>query len=113
MPEILPLETSPQDVKRLLDACETIRLIDVREINEHNICRIEGADLIPMNTIPQHLAELTAQSQNATLIVFCHHGGRSLNVVNWLRQQGVAACQNLTGGIDRWSLEIDPKVPRY
>ena len=113
MPEQLPLEITPQDVKLQLDAAENIRLIDVRETTEHNICRIEGAELIPMNTIPQRLAELSAQSEKATLIVFCHHGGRSLNVVNWLRRQGVAACRNLTGGIDRWSLEIDPNVPRY
>ena len=113
MAEKLPIEITPQDVKRMLDAGETIRLIDVREVNEHNICRIDGATLIPMNTIPQHLTELSADAENATLIVFCHHGGRSLNVVNWFRQQGVAACRNMTGGIDRWSREIDPNVPRY
>jgi rhodanese-related sulfurtransferase len=113
MPVKLPLEITPRDVKRLLDAGEKLRLIDVREIKEHNICRIEAAELIPMNTIPQHLTNLSAQAGNATLIVFCHHGGRSLNVINWLRQQGVAACQNMTGGIDRWSREIDPSVPRY
>ena len=113
MAEQLPLEITPQDVKKKLDAGESIRLIDVREIHEYNHCRIEGADLIPMNTIPQHLAELSTQAETTPLIVFCHHGGRSMNVVNWLRQQGVAACQNLTGGIDRWSLQIDPNVPRY
>ena len=113
MPVNLPLEITPQDVKRLLDSGEKIHLIDVREIKEHNICRIESAELIPMNTIPQHLAELTTQSAQTTLIVFCHHGGRSLNVINWLRQQGVASCQNMTGGIDRWSREIDTNVPRY
>ena len=113
MSEKLPLEITPQDVKLKLDGGEKIRLIDVREVKEFNHCRIEGADLIPMNTIPQRLTELTAQSGDTTLIIFCHHGGRSLNVVNWMRQQGVAACQNMTGGIDRWSLQIDPNVPRY
>ncbi len=113
MADKLPLEITPQDVKKKLDAGESVRLIDVREIKEFNHCRIEGAELIPMNTIPQNLAALTEQSQTTPLIVFCHHGGRSMNVVNWLRQQGVANCQNLTGGIDRWSLQIDPNVPRY
>ena len=113
MPEKLPLDITPQDGKKKLEGCEKIRLIDVREIKEFNHCHIEGAELIPMNTIPQHLAELSAHAETTTLIVFCHHGGRSMNVVNWLRQQGVAACQNLTGGIDRWSLEIDSSVPRY
>jgi rhodanese-related sulfurtransferase len=113
MAETLPIEITPQDVKRLLDAGEPIRLIDVRETNEHNICRIEGATLIPMGTIPQHLTQILADADNSTLIVYCHHGGRSLNVINWLRRQGVAACRNLTGGIDRWSREIDASVPRY
>ena len=113
MAEILPIEITPQDVNRLLAAGENVRLIDVREVNEHNICHLDGATLIPMNTIPQHLIELSAQAENSTLIVFCHHGGRSLNVINWLRQQGVVACRNMTGGIDRWSREIDAGVPRY
>jgi len=45
--------------------------------------------------------------------VFCHHGVRSLSVVDWLRRQGVENCQSMAGGIDRWSLEIDPAVRRY
>ena len=47
------------------------------------------------------------------IIVYCHHGVRSANVVSWLRDQGVAACQSMSGGIDRWSAEVDPGVPRY
>jgi rhodanese-related sulfurtransferase len=111
--EKLPLEVSPQDVRRRLEQGEPIRLIDVREPFEHQLSSIDGAQLVPMNTVPARLGDLDGLADESTLIVFCHHGMRSLNVVNWLRQQGVEACQSMEGGIDRWSREIDSKVPRY
>jgi rhodanese-related sulfurtransferase len=107
------MEITPAEVKRLLDAGETLHLIDVREVPEHATCSIAGAELIPMNTIPQQLQHLETLADEAPLIVFCHHGVRSLTVVNWLRQQGVAECSSMSGGIDQWSLSIDPSVPRY
>ncbi len=109
----LPLEVTPQDVQRRLQAGEKLALIDVREPHEFQLSRIEGAELIPMRAVPAELSRLDGQAEESTLIVFCHHGVRSMNVVNWLRGQGVAACQSMAGGIDRWSLQIDPKVPRY
>ena len=105
------LEVAPADVKRRLDAGEPLRLIDVREPFERQIASIEPSRLIPMNTVPQHLAEL--DDDGSSYIVICHHGVRSLNVANWLRQQGVENCQSMSGGIDQWSLQIDPSVPRY
>lgn len=114
MPTIqLPLEITPQDIQHRLQAGEKLALIDVREPGEFQIARIAGAELIPMRTVPAELSRLDAQAEQAPLIVFCHHGVRSLNVVHWLREQGVDACQSMAGGIDRWSLEIDPTVPRY
>jgi rhodanese-related sulfurtransferase len=110
---ILPIETSPQDIQRRIDAGEPLLLIDVREPEEFAITRIEGATLIPMREIPASLQQLEAKSGEATLIVFCHHGVRSLNVAHWLREQGVPACQSMAGGIDAWSTQIDPSVPRY
>ena len=109
----LPFEITATDVKAKLDAGEKLILIDVREPFEHVISSISGAELIPMNTVPMRLAELDGQADTGTLIVFCHHGVRSLNVVNWLRGQGVEACQSMTGGIDAWSLSIDRQIPRY
>ena len=88
-------------------------LIDVREPEEFAITRIEGATLIPMRSVPANLQQLEAKAGEATLIVFCHHGVRSLNVVNWLREQGVAGCQSMAGGIDAWSATVDASVPRY
>jgi rhodanese-related sulfurtransferase len=109
----LPLETTPQDIQRLLAAGEKLLLIDVREPAEFQLARIPGAELIPMRIVPAQLQRLEAAADEATLIVYCHHGVRSLNVVNWLREQGVSSCQSMAGGIDRWSLQIDPAVPRY
>lgn len=88
-------------------------LIDVREPEEFAITRIEGATLIPMRDIPASLQQLEAKADDARLIVFCHHGIRSLNVAHWLRERGVAACQSMAGGIDAWSVRVDPSVPRY
>ncbi len=113
MPAALPLEITPQDVQRRVDAGERLTLIDVREPPEFQAARIAGAELIPMRTVPAELQRLEAAADSTTLVVLCHHGVRSLNVVNWLREQGVANCQSMAGGIDRWSLQIDPSVPRY
>jgi rhodanese-related sulfurtransferase len=105
-----PIEISPREVKQRLDAGEKLRLVDVREPIEFQQAHIEGSELIPMRSVPQSLASL--ENEEAPLIVFCHHGGRSMQVVGWLRQQGIE-CTNMAGGIDRWSIEVDPNVPRY
>ena len=109
----MDFEIAPAEVKRRLDAGEKFHLIDVREPNEFALARIEGSELIPMRQVPGELQRLEARADEAPLIVFCHHGVRSLNVVNWLRNQGLEACQSMAGGIDAWSLSIDPSVPRY
>jgi rhodanese-related sulfurtransferase len=109
----LPMEISVQEVKLRIDAGEKLHLIDVREPHEYAQARIEGSSLIPMRSVPAELQNLEARAGEGALIVYCHHGVRSLNVVNWLREQGVEACQSMAGGIDAWSLAVDPAVPRY
>lgn len=109
----LPFEIAPQDVQRRAASGDRLAFIDVREPFEFQQARIEAAELIPMRSVPADLQHLEALAEDATLIIYCHHGVRSLQVVNWLREQGVAACQSMTGGIDRWSREVDPSVPRY
>jgi rhodanese-related sulfurtransferase len=104
------LEILPSEVKQRLDRGEKMMLIDVREPHEYAICHIEGAVLIPMGTIPANLQKLDSGED---VICFCHHGMRSMDVANWLRAQGVQSARSMAGGIDRWSLEIDPNVPRY
>ncbi|MGA7410647.1 MAG: rhodanese-like domain-containing protein [Bryobacteraceae bacterium] len=107
------LEITPCNLKRRIDAGESIVLVDVREPAEHAIARIAGAELIPMNSIPAHLQRLEAQADESLLVVFCHHGVRSLHVIAWLRAQGVSNALSLTGGIERWATEIDQQVPHY
>ena len=109
----LDLEIAPQEVKRRLDAGEAILLLDVREPLEYAICCIAGAEIVPMNTIPERLQEIEERAERAPIVVFCHHGTRSLSVASWLREQGVGNCQSMQGGIERWSVEIDHSIPRY
>jgi rhodanese-related sulfurtransferase len=106
-------EITPREVKAKIDGGERLVLVDCREPMEHQICSIEGAYLIPMNTVPARVQSIEAAADEALVVVFCHHGMRSLSVVNWLRQQGIENCQSMAGGIDRWSAEIDNAVPRY
>lgn len=110
---MLDYEITPRQVKEKMDSGARVTLIDVREPMEHQICSIEGAHLIPMNTVPARVQSLEAAADESLVVVFCHHGMRSMSVVNWLRQQGVENCQSMAGGIDLWSAEIDPSVPRY
>jgi adenylyltransferase/sulfurtransferase len=105
-----PLEVTVEEARRLLAGPNPPMLIDVREADEHAICRIEGARLIPMNTVPARLAEIP---QDMPVLVQCHHGGRSMKVTQFLRGKGYARVSNVKGGIDAWSLKVDPKVPRY
>ncbi len=103
------LMIEPKVVADMLARGEKFLLLDCRELWEHQAARIEGATLIPMKEIPRRLGEISSAQP---VIVYCHAGMRSLDVASWLRQQGVNA-RSLNGGIDRWSREIDPKVPRY
>jgi len=104
------MEIAPKEVKERLDRGEKLLLVDVREPQEYAICRIEGATLVPMGMIPANLQKLDVDED---VICYCHHGMRSLDVANWLRSKGVNGAKSMTGGIDRWSIEIDPSVPRY
>ena len=104
------LEITPAETKQRLDRGEFVLLVDVREPWEFEICQIAGAKLIPMGTIPANLQALDTDDE---VICYCHHGMRSLDVAVWLRGQRVARAKSLSGGIDRWAVEIDSTVPRY
>jgi rhodanese-related sulfurtransferase len=109
----MPLpEISAQDAERRLAAQHPPRLIDVREEDEWEVCRIAGAELLPLSQWPAVAMEkLTDVAE--PLIVYCHHGGRSAHAVDFLLRSGFRDAVNLAGGIDAWSLEVDPGVPRY
>ena len=104
------LQITPSDVKSLLNRNENLLLVDVREPWETQLCSLPGAQRIPMGAIPANLQKLDVEGD---VICYCHHGVRSLDVAVWLRSQGVSGAKSMTGGIDRWSAEIDPTVPRY
>ena len=85
-------------------------LLDIREIEEVNICSIEGSLNIPMNTLPDNLDKLP---KHEPLVVMCHVGGRSIQVTQWLSQNGFDNVVNLDGGISAWSNVIDASMPQY
>jgi adenylyltransferase/sulfurtransferase len=103
-------EITPRELATELAQGE-VTLIDVREPTEWEIAHIEGARLIPLNELPERLAELP---QNGDIVLHCHHGVRSMRALERLRDHaGFTRVKSLRGGIDAWSLEIDPKIPRY
>ena len=110
--DILSTEISVEELQELLGGAHPPRLIDCREDDEWHTCRIEGAQLIPLSNFAEAaLAKLSDHDQH--LVVYCHHGMRSMRATLWLRQQGFHQTQSLRGGIDLWSELVDPAVPRY
>lgn len=102
----------PAELKAWLDdpAREKPFLLDVREGWEYGLCRIEGAELVPMQTIPARLAELNPERET---VVICHHGVRSYHAARYLEHNGFTNVINLTGGVDAWAKEADPSMPTY
>jgi rhodanese-related sulfurtransferase len=103
-------EISPTEAQALLRENKT-RLLDVREPWEYATAHIDPSTAMPMGDVPARIHQELDPEEHIT--VLCHHGQRSLNVTAWLRNQGFENVQSLRGGIDAWSAEIDPKVPRY
>ena len=104
-------EISAQELSERLQRGEAIRLIDCREPWENELVRLEQSTLVPMNDTPGRIDEL--RGIEGQMVVYCHHGVRSMHVVQWLRSQGLTDIVSLAGGIDAWSLQIDPDMPRY
>jgi sulfur-carrier protein adenylyltransferase/sulfurtransferase len=98
-----------QELKQRRDAGEDIFVLDVREPHEYQIANI-GGTLIPMNQVPQRLAEI---DRNREIVVQCRSGARSQRVAEFLAAQGYPNVKNLAGGILAWSDQIDPKIPKY
>ena len=85
-------------------------IVDVREPWEFELCRIEGAMPIPLGQLQARHTELPADRE---LVLVCHHGGRSQQAAQWLARNGHANVHNLRGGVEAWSFEVDPAMPRY
>ena len=104
------MQISVKEVNERVGRGDKLLLVDVREQWEYDLSKIPGAKLIPLGTLPANLNTLLDADE---VICFCHHGMRSLDAVVWLRQQGVENAKSMAGGIERWSVEVDPQVPRY
>ncbi len=101
---------TPRELKERGDKGDKPFLLDVREPWEYALAKLEGSHLIPLGTLPQSLAKL---DRNAEIVAYCHHGMRSADAAGFLLQQGYTSVKNLVGGIDAWSIQVDPMVPRY
>jgi sulfur-carrier protein adenylyltransferase/sulfurtransferase len=101
---------SVHDLKRKMESNGAVTILDVREPFEYEIARIEGSNLIPLGELPDRLDEL---DRDRYTVVHCHSGARSAKAVQLLRRAGFTNVFNLEGGIDEWSEEIDPTVPKY
>lgn len=107
---MLDVEISPAEAAQLLRQ-KGARLVDVRELWEFAATRIEDSLHMPMGEVPSRAS--TELDPGERLIVVCHLGVRSLHIATWLRRQGFEKAQSLRGGIEAWSMEVDPKVARY
>lgn len=104
-------EITVKELKAKMDAGEDIQLIDVRQPNEYEFAKIEGAKLIPLAEVISRMSEIDASKET---IMQCHAGGRSARAIMALQQAGFTGeLKNLRGGIGAWSDEIDPAVPKY
>ncbi len=100
----------PAELQRRLAEGEPLVLLDVREDEELDICRIPGSVHIPLGDLPQRHSELSSE---ATIVCICHHGRRSAMAAGFLAQAEFKRLVNLTGGIDAWAQEVDPSMARY
>ena len=103
-------EYSPREVYHFLKADSTIVLLDVRERDEYELCRIKGAVLIPLSEIEDRKHELGGIQR---VIAYCHHGMRSYAAAGFLMNEGFPRVDNMRGGIESWSQTVDRSIPRY
>ena len=103
-------EITPRALAARLQGGTAPAIVDVREPYEWAIARLPDARLVPLNSLPHAVHSLDPDSE---LVVYCHHGVRSEAAAAWLRDRGFGRVRNLAGGIDRWSLEVDPSLRRY
>ncbi len=104
------IDITPAQLQEWLGNAAELTVLDVRTPVEVQICRLEDSTWIPMHELGERWGELDRERR---AVVYCHHGTRSAQVVRFLRAQGLSNVWNLAGGIDQWSLDVDPGVPRY
>ncbi len=102
----------PAELAARLKSPNPPHLLDVRQEDEHQFAALPGSRLVPLDRLADHLDDL-ADWQGAEVVVYCHHGIRSQHAIALLQRAGFSGLTNLRGGIDRWSVEVDPATPRY
>lgn len=107
--EELPIELTVEEAHDKHPG-DNVWLLDVREPLEFEAANLAPDGFIPLGEIGERWMEVPAEKE---VIVYCHHGLRSLVAAKFLRERGVSGARSLKGGIDQWSLRIDPAVPRY
>ncbi len=110
LPSTEEYEITAADLEPILGE---VRLIDCREEEEFAFCRITGAQLVPLSRFAELTPGILSSHETKPIIVYCHHGMRSMNATQYLRQKGLEKVWSLAGGIDHWSATIDADVPRY
>lgn len=105
-------QIQPAELDRKLKAGEPVYLVDVRQPMEYEHCRLPGATLLPLHELSDRLGEVEPPA-GAMIVVYCHHGIRSLSGAAIIQQAGFGPVASLVGGIEAWSLLIDPTIPRY
>lgn len=103
---------TPAELAEKLRAPNPPRLLDVRQVEEHAFVALPNSTLIPLGELMARADEIE-DWKNGEVVVYCHHGIRSAHAIAHLRALGFINLHNLSGGIDRWTSEVDPKLPRY
>src|SRR5688572_12653227 len=107
----MSVQISPTELVEKLRSAQPPRLLDVREPAEHQLAALPHSTLIPLGQLKYRLDEIE-DWKDEEIIVYCHHGIRSLNAIGQLKDFGFVKLRNLTGGIDRWSTDVDSSLPR-
>src|SRR5687767_13528365 len=108
----MELQISPKELEAALQSANPPHLLDVRQPEEHAFVALPNSTLIPLGQLAFRAEEIE-DWKNEEIVVYCHHGIRSLNAIAQLKHFGFTKLRNLAGGIDRWTSDVDPSLPRY
>jgi rhodanese-related sulfurtransferase len=108
----MALEITPCELAKQLENNQPIRLLDVRQVWENQLAKLPNSLFIPLNDLPMRAGEIPSEPALLT-VIYCHHGVRSMSAADYLHRLGHFNVRSLAGGIDAWSCEVDPTVPRY
>lgn len=107
----MPQQILPEDLNEKIKAQENFVLLDCREQDEHDYTKIEGSILIPLSEFQERAVK--ELNPDDVIVIYCHHGMRSWQACLYLEGHGFKNVINLAGGIEQWSISVDPKIKRY